>query len=115
MAAARRTVLVAVLALALVSAGCGGDEGSGGGESDVRVAVVTDIGGLNDRGFNALANQGLQQAEDELGVEGRVFISRTAADYIPNLTRAARDGYDLVIGNGLLMGDAVATVASWIT
>src|SRR5262245_32003005 len=111
MAAVRRTVVVA--ALVLVSAGCGsGDEGGGGGESDVRVAVVTDIGGLNDRGFNALANQGLEQAEDELGVEGRVFISRTASDYVPNLTRAARDGYDLVIGNGFLMGDAVATVAS---
>ena len=72
---------------------------------------MTDLGGLNDRGFNALANQGLERAEAELGVEGRVFISKSANDYVPNLTRAARDGYDLVIANGFPMGDALANVA----
>jgi basic membrane protein A len=103
-----------VAALALLGSACGGDDGGGGepATSDLRVAVVTDLGGLNDRGFNSLANQGLQRAKSELGVEGRVFISKAANDYVPNLTRAARDGYDLVIGNGFLMGDALATVAS---
>jgi basic membrane protein A and related proteins len=103
------------VALAVVAAGCGGDDGGDGGgggqSSDVRVALVTDIGGLNDRGFNALANQGLERAKEELGVEGRVFISEAASDYVPNLSRAARDGYDLVIGVGFLMGDALASVA----
>jgi basic membrane protein A len=75
------------------------------------VAIVTDIGGLNDRGFNALANEGLERAKEELGVEGRVFISEQASDYVPNLSTAARQGYDLVIANGFLMGDALATVA----
>jgi len=41
-----------------------------------------------------------------------VFISDAASDYVPNLTRAARRGYDLVIGVGLLMGDALSTVAT---
>src|SRR6187431_2324392 len=107
--------LVAALVLFASACGGGGDEngGDGGaaGSSDLRVALVTDIGGLNDRGFNALANEGLERAEDQLGIEGRVFISRAANDYVPNLSRAARDGYDLVIGNGFLMGDALATVA----
>ena len=98
-----------------MAVGCGGDgagdEGAGG-ESGVRVALVTDIGGLNDRGFNALANQGLQRAKSELGIDGRVFISDAASDYVPNLSRAARDGYDLVIGVGFLMGDALANVAA---
>jgi basic membrane protein A len=114
MIAARRAVVCALAVLvAAVLAGCGGDDGGGegGGGSDVRVALVTDIGGLNDRGFNALANEGLERAEDELGIDGRVFISRAANDYVPNLSRAARDGYDLVIGNGFLMGDALATVS----
>ena len=97
--------------VAAVVAGCGGDDGGSSSGSDVRVALVTDIGGLNDRGFNALANEGLERAEKELGIQGRVFISRAANDYVPNLSRAARDGYDLVIGNGFLMGDALATVA----
>ena len=112
MRAVRLAAFCVVIVLALLVSACGGDEGGGEAEgSDLRVAVVTDLGGLNDRGFNALANEGLQRAEDDLGVEGRVFISKAANDYVPNLTRAARDGYDLVIGNGFLMGDALATVA----
>ena len=106
---------VLLVGIALVAAGCGGDDepsSEGGADSDVRVALVTDIGGLNDRGFNALANQGLERAKEELGVEGRVFISDAASDYVPNLSRAARDGYDLVIGVGFLMGDALASVAT---
>jgi basic membrane protein A len=115
----RGLVAVLFLALAALAAGCGGDDeatnggttaGSGSGEG-VRIAIVTDIGGLNDRGFNALANDGLQRAKAELGVDGRVFISEQASDYVPNLSTAARQGYDLVVANGFLMGDALATVA----
>jgi basic membrane lipoprotein Med (substrate-binding protein (PBP1-ABC) superfamily) len=60
-----------------------GEEGTGtttAPSSNVRVALVTDIGGLNDQGFNALANRGLKAAEQRLGVEGRVFISDAATD-----------------------------------
>jgi basic membrane protein A and related proteins len=56
------SALAALLALAAIAAGCGvGDEEGGGTttspSSNVRVALVTDIGGLNDRGFNALAKK----------------------------------------------------------
>ena len=97
--------------LAALAAGCGGSSDEGEGGSDVSVALVTDIGGLNDRGFNALANKGLERAKDDLGVGGRVFISKASNDYVPNLTAAARQGADLVVAVGFLMGDALATVA----
>lgn len=103
--------LVAVLTLALGA-------GTGAARSDVKaapatfkVALVTDIGGLDDRSFNFLANKGLQDAKKKLGVEGRVFISKSDRDYIPNLSTAARQGYNLVISVGFLMGDATAAVA----
>ncbi len=102
--------LVAVSALTVVSIGAAGSQG-GQATAGIRVAVVTDVGGLNDKGFNALAAKGLKQAQAELDIQGRVFISRTAADYIPNLSTAARGGYNLVIANGFLMGDSVAAVA----
>jgi basic membrane protein A len=76
-----------------------------------KVALVTDIGGLDDRSFNFLANQGLKRAQAQLGVQGRVFISKSNADYVPNLSTAARQGYNLVIAVGFLMADSIATVA----
>ena len=82
----------------------------GTGNVRLKVALVTDIGGLNDKSFNALAYKGLKNAEKKLGVEGRVFLSKSSADYIPNLSTGAR-GYDLVIGVGFLMADQMAAVA----
>ena len=38
--------------------------------------------------------------------------SASAADYIPNMTRLAREQYDLIIGVGFAQGDAVDTVAT---
>jgi basic membrane protein A and related proteins len=91
--------------------------GSGSARVDVaeqdpyQVVLVTDIGGLDDRSFNFLANKGLQDAKKRYGVQGKVLISRSDRDYIPNLTSAVRGGADLVIGVGFLMADALATVA----
>ena len=77
--------LVAVLTLAL-GAGTGQRRRtSKAAPAPFKVALVTDIGGLDDRSFNFLANKGLQEAKKKLGVQGRVFISKSNADYVPNL------------------------------
>jgi basic membrane protein A and related proteins len=118
-------LLLATLALALVAAGCGGDDDdddAGGdtsavedttseGAEPIKVGLVTDIGGLNDRGFNSLANQGLERAASDLGVEIRVLESKSDADYIPNLSTLAEEGYNLVISVGFLMGEATHQAA----
>jgi basic membrane protein A and related proteins len=116
-------ILPVLAAAALVAAGCGSDDNSGssgssGGSSKstpaakkIKVGLVTDIGGLNDRSFNQLANQGLEQSEKTLGIQGRVLPSHANSDYIPNLSSLAQQHYDLVIGVGFLMADAMATVA----
>ena len=77
----------------------------------IKVGLVTDIGGLNDRSFNALANKGVQDAQKQLGVTGRVLISKSNADYTPNLSTLAQQKYDLVIAVGFLMADATEKVA----
>jgi basic membrane protein A len=113
-----------VLVLGVVAAGCGGDDDSGGSNGSgtsssstpekkaIKVGLVTDIGGLNDRSFNQLANEGLERAKSELGVEGRVLTSKSDADYVPNLSTLAQQKYDLVIGVGFLMSNAMNTVAT---
>jgi basic membrane protein A and related proteins len=106
------------LGLVLLAAGCGGDDNAAEPgtttteKSDVRVALVTDIGQLNDRGFNQLAYQGLKRAEKDLGIDVRVVESASAADYVPNYASLVRQGYDLVIGVGFAQGDAIDTAAT---
>lgn len=78
----------------------------------LRVGLVTDVGGLKDRGFNALAAKGLQDAIDTLGVEGRTLESKSDADYTPNITQLADEGYDLVISVGFTMADATGKAAA---
>ncbi|HEX6654518.1 MAG TPA: BMP family ABC transporter substrate-binding protein [Thermoleophilaceae bacterium] len=117
----RFTLFALLAALALGIAACGGDDDdsgggtkssseSGGGKS-IKAGLVTDIGGLNDRSFNFLANKGLEDAESQLGTQGRVFLSKSNGDYIPNLQTSAQQQNDLTISVGFLMGDATATVA----
>ena len=90
-----------------------GTSGSGASvnPSNFKVGVVTDIGGLNDHGFNHLAYVGLQRAEQELHIKGRVLTSSSGADYTPNLTTLAQQGYNLVVPVGFLMADATDAVA----
>jgi len=109
----RRLLLLPLLVL--LAAGCGGGSKSSKGTTttskQVRVGLVTDVNQLNDRGFNHLAYMGLLRAEKKLGIQGRVFQSNSAQDYIPNLARFAQQGYDLVVSVGFAQADAVTTVA----
>ncbi len=101
--------IVVACALALLASGAGGQAASGA--STLKIGMVTDVGGLNDRGFNHLAYVGMLQAQKRLDVSIRVAESRSPADYIPNLAAFARQGYDLVLGVGYTEIGAMGAVA----
>jgi basic membrane protein A len=105
-------IAAAALLLAFGAASCGGDDGGGGGEDKMRVALVTDTGGVDDRGFNEFSIKGLDQAESELDIEKRVYVSNSADDYEPNLRAAVDDGYEFVIAVGFLLAPSTIEVAS---
>src|SRR5215211_997825 len=118
-----RLVLIAVLALCMgTAAACGDDEESSSSDNQpaatadaakkIKVGMVTDIGGLNDRSFNESAYNGLKRAQSDLGVDVRAVTSKSNADYVPNLTSLARQKYDLVIGVGFLMAEAMEKVSN---
>jgi basic membrane protein A and related proteins len=114
----RLTPFALVLSILLL-AGCGGSDDDEGtltsttmpAAEQLRVGLITDLGQLDDNGFNELAFKGLKRAERELGIKGRVVESASAADYIPNMSSLARDRYDLIIGVGFAQGDAIGKVA----
>ncbi|MGH2514929.1 MAG: BMP family ABC transporter substrate-binding protein, partial [Ktedonobacterales bacterium] len=89
-----RYLSISILLLLLVPAmaACGTSTTGGGGSAtpkpgaNVKVGLVTDIDGLNDKGFNHLAFVGLQKAISDLGIKGDVKESHADTDYVTNLT-----------------------------
>jgi basic membrane protein A len=114
-----KSLIPLLLVLALAATACGSKSSSSTTTTTAtttaaaafKVGLSTDIGGLNDRSFNHLAYLGLLKAQKNLGVQTRVVQSASPADYIPNLSALARQGYDLVIGVGFTEIDALKAVA----
>ena len=116
----RSLVLLGAVVL-LLTAGCGGSgkkssanttSTSSSSGKTIKVGLVTDISGLNDRGFNHLSYVGLKRAQAEFGVQGEVFQTKAAQEYVPNLSTFARRGYDLTVGVGFTEAIAIDTVAT---
>lgn len=119
----KHSLIRLLMAAALVAgpigvAACGSDDESSGGAAKstpaakkIKIGLVTDIGGLNDRSFNALAYKGLQKAKADLGADIRVLSSKQNSDYVPNLSALARQKFDLIIANGFVMSESVEKVA----
>ena len=102
-----------LLSLSLVIAACGGGGGGGqgGGSTEIRPALVLDVGGLGDQSFNDSAFAGLQRAKKEFNVETETLESSSPTDYVDNLTQFADSGYNPVFAVGFLMTDAVNEIA----
>jgi basic membrane protein A len=95
-----------LLVLSLALAGCGGTAGEG-----LKVGMVSDVGGVDDASFNQNTWDGLQRAQEELGVQTQFIESQAQADYEKNITEFAEQDYDLIITVGFLLGDATAKMA----
>ena len=105
-------VVVSALFLAVGAASCGGDDDGGGGGDSIKVGLVTDTGGVDDRGFNQFSIAGLDKAAEDLDIDKRVYVSNSADDYEPNLEAAVDDGNDLVIAVGFLLAPSAIKVAT---
>jgi basic membrane protein A and related proteins len=121
--AMKRTLLAALIALALGLGGCGGDKqaakptGSKGGGGKpaagggIKVALVLSVGGLGDKSFNDSAYQGLMKAKSELGITAVYGQPEQMSEDEKYLRQYAEQGFDPVIGVGFLMKDALDKVA----
>lgn len=111
MSVRRAFVLGCAVAFSTWTAGCSHPKSVAEG-GNVRLAMVTDTGGLGDRSFNDGAYRGLLAAKKALHADIAVLQSRSAADYQPNLTVLATKAYDEIYAIGFLMArdtDEVAT------
>lgn len=122
----KRLALLLVFLLMLTTlVGCGGgaaNEPEGGQEVEepevedevkLRMAMVTDVGGVNDQSFNESAWNGHKMAEAELGFEVNYVESQQDADYEQNLETLLDAGNDLIWGIGFMMEDAILEAAEF--
>lgn len=79
--------------------------------AELSIAMITDVGGVNDQSFNQSAWEGLQRAEKELDVKVAYIESKQDADYGPNLETLLDAGTDLIWGIGFKMADVVLGAA----
>ncbi|WP_264737243.1 BMP family lipoprotein [Cytobacillus firmus] len=112
-----------VLAAGTILGACGkseekGGETAGGDEKEkaFSVAMVTDVGGVDDKSFNQSAWEGLKAFGEENGLEkgkgGFDYLqSQSDADYSTNLNTLARQDFNLVFGIGFLMEGAINEIA----
>lgn len=71
-----------------------------------KVCEVTDVGGVNDKSFNALAWIGAQAAAKNQGWDAAFLESKQQTDYDKNINEYLAGNCNLIITVGFLMGDA---------
>jgi basic membrane protein A len=97
----------ALLVAASMLAACAG----GGAGAKLKIGLVTDTGGVNDKSFNQSAWAGVQKAAKEFGFDSKFIESRQPTDYEKNIDQFATEKYDVIVTVGFLMGDATAAKA----
>ena len=80
-------------------------------DEPLKIAMVTDEGGVHDQSFNQSAWEGLQEAEKDLGVEVDYVESQQDADFAPNFETLLDAENDLIWGIGFKLSDAVMDAA----
>jgi basic membrane protein A len=100
-------VMAALIVASLVLTACGGGAGGGG----LKVGMVTDLGGIDDKSFNATAYAGIDKAISELGVDGKYLESTQQSDYAKNIQQFLDEDTALIVTVGFLLGVDTAVAA----
>jgi basic membrane protein A len=96
------------------SAAAEGGSAAGGDAADgalLRVAMVSDVGGVNDQSFNQSAWEGLQQLEADGIAEVTYLESQQESDYVSNLENLTDQDYQIIWGIGYMLADPILTAA----
>jgi basic membrane lipoprotein Med (substrate-binding protein (PBP1-ABC) superfamily) len=78
----------------------------------IRVALVTDLGRVNDGTFNEFAHNGVLQAQEQYGFEYKFIETVAQADYVANIQTFVDEGFDVIVTVGFLIQDATAAAAA---
>ena len=99
-----------VLLSSLLLSGCGGSSAAED-KSKIKVGIVFDIGGKDDRSFNAAAWEGVQRAAKDLPIVLRDIEPGTPNAIEPAMRAFAERNFDLIIGVGFAQAPIMEQVA----
>ncbi len=78
----------------------------------LKIGLILDKGGINDKSFNSAAFEGAKRAEKELSIELK-YVEATDLNALEGLHRnLAGKGYALIIGVGFAQADAVKKISA---
>lgn len=80
-------------------------------KSDLKIGLITDVGGIHDHSFNETSWKGLEKAKEDLGVEINYLESKTDADYTSNIETFVDEEYDLIVCVGFKLAEATKKAA----
>ncbi len=104
--------VVALCCLAVLSqTGCAPASEASADKGKIHVGIVFDIGGKDDRSFNAAAWEGVQRAAKDLPIVLRDIEPGTPNSIEPAMRAFAERGYDLIIGIGFAQAPIMEQVA----
>lgn len=105
-------ILLAILCmLAFIGPACDPRIGAADDKSKVHVGIVFDIGGKDDRSFNAAANQGVLKAKEDFPIVLRDVEPGDPTSIEPAMRAFAERGFDLIIGVGFAQTPIMQQVA----
>ncbi len=105
-------IILIVLSFVLFIASCGSNVEATRANCSTKVGIVFDIGGKNDRSFNAAAWDGVQRAEKDLGICLYDVEPGNPTSIEPAMRAFAEKNFDLIIGVGFAQGPIMEKVAS---
>lgn len=111
MSRANYWTLFVIAVAALLGSSCGGAVDAARDDCSKKVGIVFDIGGKNDRSFNAAAWEGVQRAEKELNICLYDIEPGNPTSIEPAMRAFAERNFDLVIGVGFAQGPIMQKVA----
>lgn len=103
-------IVFSVLLLSIIFTSCGTST-EAQRQCNIRVGIVFDIGGKNDRSFNAAAWDGVQRAEKDLGICLYDVEPGNPTSIEPAMRAFAEKNFDLIIGVGFAQGPIMQKVA----
>ncbi|HEY2847594.1 MAG TPA: BMP family ABC transporter substrate-binding protein [Pyrinomonadaceae bacterium] len=101
----------AIVAIALLTSSCTPDIVAKDGRCKINVGIVFDIGGKNDRSFNAAAWEGVKRAKADMPICLYDVEPGNPTSIEPAMRAFAERNFDLVIGVGFAQGPIMQKVA----